>query len=162
MNYHLSTGRIKQLSGKEKTAKSLGYAGLIPFIIFSIGSWFQLPIISDSIYILTAYAAIILSFMGAIHWGVAISSTAISSTESQNSQYLIASVIPGLSAWLALLLPQTYALTLLMIGFIVLIIYDWSVEKPQRLPDWYMPMRNRLTIVVLMCLTITQLSLVIP
>jgi len=155
VNYHLSTGRIKQLSGKEKTAKSLGYAGLIPFIIFSIGSWFQLPIISDSTYILTAYAAIILSFMGAIHWGVAISST-----EDKHGQYLIASVIPGLSAWLALLLPQTYALTLLMIGFIVLIIYDWSVEKPQRLPTWYMPMRNRLTIVVLMCLTITQLSFV--
>ena len=145
------------MSGKEKTAKSLGYAGLIPFIVFSIGSWFQLPIISDSTYILTAYAAIILSFMGAIHWGVAMSNT-----EEQNGQYLIASVIPGLSAWIALLIPHRYAITLLMIGFIALIIYDWSVEKPQRLPAWYMPMRIRLTIVVIMCLTITQLSFVMP
>ena len=156
-NYLSSTGRIKPLSGNEKTAKSLGYAGLIPFIIFSIGSWFQLPMISDSTYILTAYAAIILSFMGAIHWGIAMSSS-----EDQNGKYFIASVIPGLSAWLALLMPQRYAIILLMVGFIALIIYDWSVEKPQRLPGWYIPMRNRLTLVVMMCLMVTQLSYSIP
>mgnify|MGYP000604441813 FL=1 len=145
------------MSGNEKIAKSLGYAGLIPFIIFSIGSWFQLPMISDSTYILTAYAAIILSFMGAIHWGIAMSST-----EDQNGKYFIASVIPGLSAWLALLMPQRYAIILLMVGFIALIIYDWSVEKSQRLPGWYIPMRNRLTFVVVMCLMFTQLSLGMP
>lgn len=154
VNYLSSTGRIKPLSGNEKTAKSLGYAGLIPFIVFSIGSWFQLPMISDSTYILTAYAAIILSFMGAIHWGVAMSSS-----DDQNGKYFIASVIPGLSAWLALLMPQRYAIILLMIGFIALIIYDCSVEKPQRLPGWYIPMRIRLTLVVVMCLMFAQLSL---
>jgi hypothetical protein len=145
------------LSGKEKTAKLLGYAGLIPFIVFSTGSWFQLPIIPDSTYILTAYAAIILSFMGAIHWGVAMSST-----EVHSGKYFIASVIPGLSAWVALLMPQRYAIVLLMIGFIVLILYDWSVEKPQRLPAWYIPMRNELTLVVMICLTLTQLSYAMP
>jgi hypothetical protein len=156
-NYLSSTGRIKPLPGNETTAKSLGYAGLIPFIVFSIGSWFQLPMISDSTYILTAYAAIILSFMGAIHWGIAMSSS-----EDQNGKYFIASVIPGLSAWLALLMPQRYAIILLMVGFIALIIYDWSVEKPQRLPGWYIPMRNRLTLVVVMCLMFAQLSLGMP
>jgi hypothetical protein len=145
------------LPGNETTAKSLGYTGLIPFIVFSIGSWFQLPMISDSTYILTAYAAIILSFMGAIHWGIAMSSS-----EDQNGKYFIASVIPGLSAWLALLMPQRYAIILLMVGFIALIIYDWSVEKPQRLPGWYIPMRNRLTLVVVMCLMFAQLSLGMP
>jgi hypothetical protein len=156
-NYLSSTGRIKPLPGNETTAKSIGYAGLIPFIVFSIGSWFQLPMISDSTYILTAYAAIILSFMGAIHWGIAMSSS-----EDQNGKYFIASVIPGLSAWLALLMPQRYAIILLMVGFIALIIYDWSVEKPQRLPGWYIPMRNRLTLVVVMCLMFAQLSLGMP
>ena len=145
------------MPGNETTAKSLGYAGLIPFIVFSLGSWFQLPMISDSTYILTAYAAIILSFMGAIHWGIAMSSS-----EDQNGKYFIASVIPGLSAWLALLMPQRYAIILLMVGFIALIIYDWSVEKPQRLPGWYIPMRNRLTLVVVMCLMFAQLSLGMP
>ena len=145
------------MPGNETTAKSIGYAGLIPFIVFSIGSWFQLPMISDSTYILTAYAAIILSFMGAIHWGIAMSSS-----EDQNGKYFIASVIPGLIAWLALLMPQRYAIILLMVGFIALIIYDWSVEKPQRLPGWYIPMRNRLTLVVVMCLMFAQLSLGMP
>ena len=152
-NYHLSTGRIKQLSGKVLTAKWLGYAGLIPFIVFSIGSWLPLPMITDATFLLTAYAAMILSFMGAIHWGVAMANTG-----DNNGKYFIASVIPALSAWLALIIPQNYAIILLMTGFIGLIIYDWSVEEAQRLPDWYIPMRNKLTLVVVICLMVTQLS----
>jgi len=95
--------------------------------------------------------------MGAIHWGVAMMNT-----KQHNAKYFIASIIPALSAWVALLIPNSYAVILLMIGFITLIIFDWSVEKSQRLPLWYIPMRIKLTIVVIVCLTITQLSLVIP
>ena len=141
------------MSGKVLTAKSLGYAGLIPFIVFSIGSWLPLPMITDATFLLTAYAAMILSFMGAIHWGVAMVNTG-----DNNGKYFIASVIPALSAWLALIISQNYAIILLMIGFIGLIIYDWSVEKAQCLPDWYIPMRNKLTLVVVICLMVTQLS----
>ncbi len=145
------------MPGNVMIAKTLGYAGLIPFIVFSIGSWLSLPMITDATYILIAYAAIILSFMGAIHWGVAMANS-----EPNNTRYFIASVIPALSAWLALLIPQSYAIILLMIGFITLIIYDWSVEKSQRLPDWYIPLRNKLTTVVVICLMVTLLSHSMP
>lgn len=141
------------MSGKVLTAKYLGYAGLIPFIVFSIGSWLPLPMIIDASFVLTAYAAMILAFMGAIHWGVAMANT-----EDNNSKYFIGSVIPGLIAWLALLIAQNYAIILLMAGFIGLIIYDWSVEKAQVLPDWYIPLRNKLTLVVVICLMVTLLS----
>ena len=53
----------------------LGYAGLIPFVVFSIGSWLPLPMISNAVFVLIAYAAMILAFMGAIHWGVAMANT---------------------------------------------------------------------------------------
>ncbi len=156
VSYHLSTGRIKLLSGNEKIAKALGYAGLIPFIIFSFGSWFSLPYITDAIQILIAYAAIILTFMGAIHWGVAMSSS-----DEKRGRYFIASVIPALVAWLALLFPALFALAILLVGFILLIAYDLAVEKSQEFPDWYIPMRTKLTSIVTLCLAGALTSLAV-
>jgi hypothetical protein len=141
------------LPGNETTAKFLGYAGLIPFATFSIGSWVPLPYITDAVQILIAYAAIILSFMGAVHWGLAMSRT-----NQQRSKYFIASVIPALIAWLALLLPDPLALTVLLCAFIALFAYDRTVSVSQALADWYIPMRKKLTLVVAVCLSGALLS----
>jgi hypothetical protein len=143
------------LPGNETTAKFLGYAGLIPFVTFSIGSWVALPYISDAVRALIAYAAIILAFMGAIHWGLAMSRAS-----QQCSKYFITSVIPALTAWLALLLPDTLALIVLLCGFIALFAYDRAVKIPQALPDWYIPLRKQLTLVVILCLSGGLLSTV--
>ncbi len=91
--------------------------------------------------------------MGAIHWGVAMSSD-----KEQRSQYFIASIIPVLTAWFALLLPDTWALLILLCGFIALLAYDRAVKQPQDLPDWYISMRNKLTLVVVLCLSSGMLS----
>ena len=135
------------MPGNELTAKTLGYAGLIPFVIFSIGSWTTLPYIADSTQILISYAAIILSFMGAIHWGVTISNV-----EAYHDKNLVVSVMPALAAWLALLLPVIFALIILFVGFILLIAYELAVAKSQALPNWYISMRIRLTFIVTLCL----------
>lgn len=156
VNYHLLTGRIKPLFGNEQVAKLLGYFGLIPFIVFTIGSWIQIPMVSDSPYILITYAAVILSFMGAIYWGIAMSNP-----KEDNPRYFIISIMPVLIAWASLLMSESYAIILLIIGFIGLIIYDWALEKSLKLPSWYLPMRKRLTTVVILCLFMTQLSFVI-
>ena len=154
VNYHLLTGRIITLSGNEKIAKILGYAGLIPFIIFSIGSWIEIPYLYNTIYVLITYAAIILSFMGAIHWGMAMSKT-----DNKQNKYFITSVIPALAAWFSLLIPEFFSLIVLLIGFILLISYDLAVEKPQGFPNWYIPMRIKLTFVVLLSLVSALLSI---
>ena len=153
MNYHSSTGRINPLRGNENIAKILGYAGLIPFVVFSIGSWISLPTVSDATPILIAYAAVILSFMGAVHWGFIMARS-----DGQYSIHLIASVIPALVAWVALLTPVMSGLALLLSGFITLIIYDWSVDKKLGFPDWYVPMRIKLTLVVMLCLVTTLMA----
>ena len=143
------------MPGNETIAKTLGYAGLIPFIIFSVGSWTGLPYISDSIPILIAYAAIILSFMGAIHWGAAMMRL-----HDQGSKYFINSIMPALAAWLSLLMPELYALIFLLVGFILLLAYDRYVEKSLGLPDWYIPLRITLTSIVTLCLTAALLSII--
>ena len=47
----------------ETVAKALGYAGLIPFVVLSIGAWLPLPLIPYPVDYLIAYAAVILAFM---------------------------------------------------------------------------------------------------
>jgi len=133
--------------GSEKTAKVLGYAGLIPFIILSIASWIEIPYLDNTVYALIAYAAVILSFMGAIHWGLAMSKT-----DNKQSKYFIASVIPALAAWFSLLTTEFFSLIILLTGFILLISYDLAVGKSQGFPGWYIPMRIRLTFIVVLSL----------
>jgi hypothetical protein len=135
------------LTGNEPTAKILGYAGLIPFIVFSIGCWIPLPYVTNAPAILIAYAAVILSFMGAVHWGVAMAGA-----DQQKGRYFVASVVPALLAWPALLLPHAFALVIVLTGFIGLYAYDRSVASAQSLPGWYIPLRTRLTTVVSICL----------
>ena len=141
------------MTGSETTAKALGYAGLIPFVLFSIGCWIPLPYVTNAPYILITYGAVILSFMGAVHWGVAIANK-----DQQQGKFFITSVLPALIAWPALLLAQSLALAILLAGFIGLYTYDRSVEKAQALPGWYIPMRTRLTAVVVLCLASALLS----
>ena len=141
------------MTGSETTAKALGYAGLIPFLVFSIGCWVPLPYVANAPFILTTYGAVILSFMGAVHWGVAMARQ-----DQHRDNYFIASIIPALIAWAALLLTQAMALVILLVGFIGLYVYDRSVEKAQALPGWYIPMRTRLTAVVVLCLASAILS----
>jgi hypothetical protein len=143
------------LTGSETTAKALGYAGLIPFVVFSIGCWIPLPYVTNAPYILITYGAVILSFMGAVHWGVAMANK-----DQQQGKFFISSVLPALIAWPALLLAQSLALVILLAGFIGLYTYDRSVEKAQALPGWYIPMRTRLTAVVVLCLASALLSVI--
>ena len=137
----------------ERIAKTLGYTGLIPFIVFSAGTWMTLPLMENAHTALMTYAAIILSFMGAIHWGLAM---------SQNSSHanfqLAASVVPALLGWLALLIPMLYGYGLLALSFVVLYFADKLAGDQGLVPSWYLPMRVKLTTVVVLCLVIAALS----
>ena len=138
----------------QQLARSLGYAGLIPFIVFSGAAWVSLPGVADPHVILTSYAAAILAFMGAIHWGVAMTrESAIANAE------LGLSVLPALLAWLALLIPALSAYVLLIMGFAVLYWADRYTNQKGLLPEWYLPMRKVLTAVVVLCLFAAALAL---
>ena len=57
-------------------AKYLGYGGVIPFVVlaFSLVAGVDLSAygLADATAKLLAYAAVIVSFIGAVHWGVAL------------------------------------------------------------------------------------------
>jgi hypothetical protein len=100
--------------------KQLGYAGLVPFFLLALAAWVApdaaRPDLQRS---LSIYGAVILSFVGAVHWGVALVS------QSQDLRQYVWGVLPGLLGWLGASLPLQVGVPMLSIGLIVC----WLVDR---------------------------------
>ena len=108
---------------------------------------------------LVNYGAVILSFIGALHWGFAMSVQNMS--DELRRDRLIWSVIPALVAWLSTLLPVPVGCLLLIIGFVVHFWQDRQLVRVVSLQAWYLPMRLRLTAVACVCLLTGAVAVVI-
>lgn len=133
-----------------RAAAWLGYGGLIPFIVLAPASlldhhhgWTW----SDALY---GYGAIILSFVGALHWGFAMSAPGLE--EVRRVRCLVWSVVPALIAWPALLLAPAGAAALLVFSFVAHYLLDRRLARHMAFPAWYLPLRLRLTTVA--CLSL--------
>jgi hypothetical protein len=128
-----------------------GYGGLLPFIGLALAT------LLDPAHALLwrgtmiAYGAVILSFVGALHWGFAM--TLVSLTPLHRTVAYAWSVVPALLGWVALLLPAASASAVLVAGFIVHYAFDRQLVRRTDLPAWYLPLRLRLTAVACVCLT---------
>jgi hypothetical protein len=133
-----------------RTVAWLGYGGLLPFLVLTPASLLDYhhgAVWSDALY---AYGAIILSFFGALHWGLAMSLPGLS--DRQRSAWFTWSVVPALIAWLAVLFSPIIAAPLLVIGFIAHYLQDRRLARHAMLPGWYLPLRLRLSSVAVVCL----------
>lgn len=140
----------------QQLANMLGYAGLVPFVVFTTGTWVELPFVNNPHFILLTYAAVILSFMGAIHWGLAMSQLG-----DVAKIQLGLSVLPALLGWLALLIPVLHGYGLLVLCFTALYAADKLAADKGLVPGWYLSMRAVLTTIVVLCLIMAALELVI-
>ena len=126
----------------EKTIRKLGYGGLIPFVGLTFLMWVaDLQLVEFLAHALAAYAAVIVSFLGGIHWGAGF----IRPDGPTRSQF-VWGITPSLLGWLALLMPPYAGLPLL--GLIVLACYavDRKIYPAAGLARW-LPMRQQLTFV---------------
>lgn len=112
----------------------LGIGGLIPFLGFAVlsisGSDGGLGTIGLSPrMILSAYGAVIASFLGGIRWGAA------AARDGGNADYVIA-IVPSLVAWTALALPAPWDLRVL--GLLVLAwgLIDQDLARRGLVPRW--------------------------
>ena len=139
-----------------KHVSLLGYGGLLPFIFLALLIPFSLDYRTLFEIALVNYGAVILSFVGALHWGLAMTVQDIS--VEQRRDRFIWSVIPALIAWVATLLPMPLGCLLLVIGLIAHLRQDRQLLRVMSLPAWYMPMRLRLTLVASVCLLLAALA----
>ena len=146
-----SQARSRCSMNKSALATILGYAGLIPFLAGTAALFSNDPSISGpALYSLTVYAAVILAFMGAIHWGLAMQAHG-----AVGNWQLGLSVLPALAAWLSLSLqtPRESFITLTL-AFVVLLIADLYAIARHLAPPWYRQLRIPLTLIVVCCLSI--------
>jgi len=155
----------------EKTATSntapsavawLGYGGLLPFLATASGSWLDPARAALWQQALLAYGAVILAFVGALHWAFAMATDARSGRPTAMMYWW--STAPALTGWVALLLGllpgrgRAYGMLLLMVAFLIHYQQDRRLAQLITLPDWYLPLRRRLTTVASICLLASALS----
>ena len=127
-------------------AQALGYGGLLPFAGLALAVWLLPPVQQAwAASALLGYGATILSFVGAIHWGLAMRDPA-----GPGKAVLAWGVLPSLLAWLALLLPVASGLLLVAACLALCFAVDRRVYPPLGLRAW-LPMRLLLTLVAMLC-----------
>lgn len=130
----------------------LGYGALLPFVALAPTSLIDIhhaALWSDALF---AYGAVILSFVGALHWAFAMILPGLD--EHQRTGRFVWSVVPALLAWPAILLSPLLAAPLLIVGFIAHFWQDTRLARQAELPGWYLPLRLRLTAAACLCLAL--------
>ncbi len=133
-------------------ARWLTFAGAIPFIACSAALWFtpnQYRGFAAST--LTAYAAVILSFLGGIQWGMAVN--LIDSAPRSARNIFLLSVVPSLLAWAMLLLPEPRSRIVVAIFlFAFLWVIDALLNVQKLIPSWFFKLRSMITVIVIVSL----------
>jgi len=132
----------------------LGYGGLLPFVGLAVLHAADGPRAALWAQALVGYGAVILSFVGALHWGVAMSAPVLDAARRRRA--FAWSVVPALLAWPALVLPGAAAAGLLVAGFALHLVADHRLAGPAGLPAWFLPLRWRLSTVA--CLSLLSLA----
>lgn len=126
-----------------RAALVLGYAGLIPFVAGAFAIWALGDQARTSVaFALAGYGAVIVSFLGGIHWGLGF--------VHGDGVRFVWGVVPSLVAWPALLLPPAAGLALLAAMLVVCYVVDRRVYPAHGLQRW-LPLRLHLSSVAAAC-----------
>ncbi len=145
----------------KRIATILTYAGAIPFLacaaILLFGQATGLGSLGQFAgQAITTYAAVIVSFLGGIQWGIALA-THEQQPQTAKSLFLL-SVVPSLLAWAMLFLPNgssRVVVAIFLIGFVWVI--DALLHLQQVLPTWFFRLRSNISAVVMASLIVATL-----
>ena len=130
-------------------SRVLGFGGLVPFVLLARASLFELHTpFAPAPSLLIGYGAVILSFVGALHWGAQLS------RPTPLMWRFCWSVVPALMGWVALMMPAVMASCLLITGFVICAVVDWRIIKKGEWPDYMGPLRLILSVVACLCLAV--------
>ena len=124
-----------------RDALRLGYAGLLPFVAGAVLVWLVRPDVHPYVALaLSGYAAVILSFLGGIHWGLAMREP------TPPLPWLVWGVVPSLVAWLAMLMPANAGLVVFGLALLGCYAVDRRLYPKQGVAHW-LTLRFRLSAV---------------
>ncbi len=124
-----------------RLATQLGYGGLLPFVAGAGLVWVVRPDAHPYVTLaLAAYAAVIVSFLGGIHWGLALRLT------KPPTLLLAWGVVPSLLAWVAVMMPPSAGLVILGLSLLACYAVDRRVYVQQGVAHWLL-LRFRLSAV---------------
>ncbi|MCB8882335.1 DUF3429 domain-containing protein [Acidisoma cellulosilytica] len=151
----------------------LGFLGLLPFFVTAyLASAWRSPSDAQAMTALLTYSAVILSFLGAVHWGFALTEPPQSlaglaplprSQDPAHRPRLVLGVVPALIGWAALLIgflvpAPAIALCVLIAGFLATNIAEHGAHRRGWVPGTYLWLRWILTVIVV-ALLVTVLVL---
>ncbi|QID18441.1 DUF3429 domain-containing protein [Nitrogeniibacter mangrovi] len=120
--------------------RALGLAGVLPFIAMGLLSYIPWKHQVDVHAALVSYGAVILAFVGALHWGLAMR---LEGTVASRAYFW--SVIPALIAWVALMFPTLGGALIVIVGLWTHYVQDNLIIGELNAPAWYLPLRRQLT-----------------
>ncbi len=146
-----ATGDLRAAS-PTLTAQMLGYSGLIPFVGLSAVAWLADGALQmKAAQVLLAYGVTILSFLGAIHWGLALHNPA-----DPPRWMLVWGVVPSLLAWIAQLWGEASGLWILATGLWACFAVDRRVYPRFGAEGW---LRMRLALTVIASLSCSAVAM---
>lgn len=141
----------------------LGLAGAIPFILCAVAASSAGPRAVVGLLALLAYGAVILSFVGAVHWGFALSHATLEPATASLRRPSIAvrlaiGTVPALIGWTAMLLAllslPEIGLVVLITGFAATVATEARWSRIDLVPPGYMALRWMLSGIVVTTLVV--------
>ncbi len=137
------------------SAAWLGGLGAVPFVgLAGALPWLAGGIKPLVVHALLAYGATILSFLGGVHWGLAIKTPPGEGLQAR----LVLSVMPSLVAWVALLVGAQPGLMLLALAIAAMLWVDLRATRLGHAPWWYPKLRLPLSAIVCSALVFGALA----
>jgi Protein of unknown function (DUF3429) len=133
------------------TAEIVSYAGVAPFVLCLLG----IALLPDyegrelAQRIAISYGAVVLAFIGAVHWGLALAGRM-----SWRTARVGGAIVPALLGATATVLGGQRGLALLVVGFGVFWLYEHRVLGNELLAA-YLSLRRNLTLAVCAVLAVT-------
>ncbi len=139
--------------GVSPLAEAVGYAGLLPMLaaLLGIGLLPSLEHRDLAQRLALGYGATILSFVGAVHWGLAVAGR-----WRWSGGVISGAILPAVVATLALLIGGQRGLGLLVIGFGLFWVYEHR-RHGDALPPGYLALRRSLTLAVCALLSLAMI-----
>ncbi|MBI0426293.1 DUF3429 domain-containing protein [Psychrobacter sp. NG27] len=144
----------------KKPSPYLTFAGTIPFIACAfllMVDVVTVPMLGSVGDVLSAYGLVIASFMAGAHWGNHLS---LADDNKWAVRLPLYSNVIALGLWLGfLILSDIDFIWLLVIGFISLLVIDYSLHRAQIISHTYFKVRQYVTVIVVISLVIAALQL---